>query len=682
MQTQIHKALMLGSAPMSLKELPLAPALISSVVKKRGYNFEFADINLRLYELCNQDYPTYQEKIELLQDIQNPVQDDPVIAVWEQEIQDQVSTTGYLIVNVFSHYSQSVALRIVELTRKTCPQITILMGGIGSQKYITGADNPTARRWIKSKFKNSQEIIFGQLLLNNNLIDSWQQDTTTSEIERMLPVRLSKNLSVADVDFEIYNLDGYQWEAHRSVPILGSYGCVRQCSFCDVIKHFPSYSFVEADQVSKQIVDVYKQTGISRFAFMDSLVNGSMKNFETLLANLAHSKSQQWLPESFGWSGTYICRPRSTQLDRIHGLLSGSGVDKLIIGVETGSDRVRFDMDKKFTNQDLLYELSAFKKFKVKTELLFFPAWPTETAVDFKHTLTLFQQLAEYAQTNVVETVNLGPNGFSLIDGTPIDRDKEKIGLESGPTPFLWKCKTNPELNFWETVRRRLLMAAVCEHHGLRLASENIFRRYLILNLNRYRDLILDYAGSLTHPINNFGDTMNSLPDQHQITLSVINSGQSAVVVNIQDQQYYCIPGISEIKFELTKPYSQALTVNFDFEFDKDYSPCWAQHTNGDYYSKTGIYLEKILVDHRDVTLWGFNIFTQQHLLTQHNLPTDYADHVNQRCVINNTRLQWNIPENTGLQSWILKKLLSEEYQERVSVDQRLDKELAWYCQN
>lgn len=667
---------------MSLKELPLAPALISSVVKKRGYAFEFADINLRLYELCDRDYARYQERVELLQDIQNPTDSDPIISVWEQEILDSIANTTYLIVNVFSHYSQAVALRIVRLARTKYSNLTILMGGIGSQKYITGADNDKTRQWIESAFEHAQDVVFGQLLLNNGLIDSWQTDTTTSEIERVLPQRLGRHAVVNDIDFEIYDLDSYEWESQRSVPILGSYGCVRQCSFCDVIKHFPTYSFVEADQVSKQIVDVYNQTGIGRFAFMDSLVNGSMKNFETLLSNLAHSRQQQWLPEEFGWSGTYICRPRSTQLDRIHDLLPKSGVDKLVIGVETGSDRVRFDMDKKFTNQDLLYELSAFRRHAVKTELLFFPAWPTETAEDFDNTLQLFRQLAEYAQTYVVETVSLGPNGFSLIDGTPIDRDKERIGLESGPTPFLWKCHTNPDLDFWETVRRRLLMAAVCEHYGLRLASENVFRRYLILNLNRYRDLILDYAGPLQREITTFTDTMNALPNQHRITLSVVNAGSSSVDVIVQGQQFKCTPGVSEIAFDLIKYYSEPLTVTFDFEFDNNYQPEWAQYDSSDYYSKNGIYLEKILVDHRDVTLWGFNKFTQQHLLTQTDLPGDYAEHVNQRCVIDRTRLQWTVPAGTGLQAWILKNLLDAEYQERESVDQRLDRELAWYRQN
>lgn len=682
MYMQSPKAFMLGSLPMSLKELPAAPSLISSVVKKRGYDFEFIDINLRLYEFCDKDHTRYQEKIELLQGIQNPVSTDDVINRWEQEIIDLISPATYLIINVFSHYSQATALRFVRLARQQHPSMIILMGGIGSQKNITGTDNANTRHWIKSTFKQSDDIIFGKLLLNNKLIDSWQSDTTTSEIEKLLTQRITKKNITSDVDFEIYKLDSYAWEGQKSVPILGSYGCVRQCSFCDVIKHFPAYSFIEADQLSKQIVDVYNQTGIGKFAFMDSLVNGGMKNFENLLSNLAHSKKQQWLPKNFRWSGTYICRPWSSQLDRIHRLLPESGVDKLIIGVETGSDRVRFDMDKKFTNQDLLYELSAFKKFNVKTELLFFPAWPTETLTDFDETLDLFRQLAEYAQTYVVDSTSLGTSGFSLIDGTPIDRDKEKIGLEPGPAPFLWKCNTNPELDFWETVRRRLLMAAVCEHYGLRIGEENYFRRYLNLNLNRYRDLIIDYSGPLKEHVMNFDDTLDSLPNTHCIKLSVVNSGQLTVVATIQNIVYQCPPGITEIEFSLVKQYKQPLTVTFDFEFDHDYSPCWTQYDSGDYYSKNGIYLQKILVDHRDVTLWGFNKFTSQDLITSTGMPDDFASHVNQRCVINNTRLQWKIPKNTSLQAWILKNLQYEEYQEREIIDQRLKKELDWYCQN
>jgi tRNA A37 methylthiotransferase MiaB len=166
---------------------------------------------------------------------------------------------------VFSQFSQPVALLLIEKIRTVYPNKIILVGGVGSQK-------PTDPSVVKP---------FGQMLLENKLIDSWQSDISVSEIERVLPQQLTLG-PVKDVDFSIYELESYDWsETSKSVPVLGSHGCVRQCSFCDVIKHFSSYSFIEADQLTKQIVQIFQQTGVAKFIFMDSLVNGSMSNFLT-----------------------------------------------------------------------------------------------------------------------------------------------------------------------------------------------------------------------------------------------------------------------------------------------------------------------------------------------------------------------------------------------------------------
>jgi len=255
---------MIGSVPMSLSELALAPAIIAAAVKNKGHDFAFLDINLKLFEYCNRDHTLYQEKTEELC-IGVDHQTDPIIAQWINMIMDRVSVCQYVLVSVFSQFSQPVALLLIEKIRTVYPNKIILVGGVGSQK-------PTDPSVVKP---------FGQMLLENKLIDSWQSDISVSEIERVLPQQLTLG-PVKDVDFSIYELESYDWsETSKSVPVLGSHGCVRQCSFCDVIKHFSSYSFIEADQLTKQIVQIFQQTGVAKFIFMDSLVNGSMSNFLT-----------------------------------------------------------------------------------------------------------------------------------------------------------------------------------------------------------------------------------------------------------------------------------------------------------------------------------------------------------------------------------------------------------------
>ena len=671
---QKKKVVLFGSVPMSLSELQLAPALISAHVQKKGHDFVYHDLNLKLFKCCNNNHSTYSNYSEWLQDYTKIDISNDIINSWQQFIADQIATVDIILINVFSVFSQIPALRIIKLCRSLRPDAKIIAGGIGSHKKILGGVNKFNLEWVRENFSNTTSEIFGQLCQDNQLIDDWQSTVDLDVLDRWLPTRPS-TAYYKDFDFGGYKTDQYQWPNNeKRIPMLGSHGCVRQCSFCDVIKHFPRYSFVEADVLTKNIIDAYQQTGIAKIQFMDSLVNGSMKNFLNLLKNLSQAKQQGWLPSDFSWSGTYICRPQSKLLDEIHKYLPQSGADNLVIGVETGSDRIRYEMEKKFSNQDLLYELDAFAKYGVKASLLFFPSWPTETDQDFQHTLELFEKLSPYSQSNVLDSAMLGSTGFTLIDGTPIERDKELYGLEQGPMQWLWKCKKNPELTFWETVRRRLLMAEWCEMHGIRLERENIFRRYLSFNLTQYRDLILSYSGNLPTAI----DVTKHLPanTHHRLKLSVINNNSNAVKVKLSvgslTQTYCCDPGENHLVFDFVRQLSVHETLMLSTEFPEQHQAQWSRYDSGDFYDQQGIYLDKIQIDHNDITMWGWNQSVNVEWAGNYELPADYADHENRRCLTSGMILSMNFSKFYSPHKHIIVCREPEFFEERKQVDFQL----------
>ena len=166
---------MIGSLPMSLSELPMAPAIIASMVRKKGYNFKFVDINLELFKECNQNFERYYTRTQMLQQF-NETFTDNIIQIWEEKILKKISESQYLIVNVFSHFSQATAYRFIKQVRQLYPDIKIFVGGIGSQKKVSNSDSDTTRQWINNEFKQTDSDIFGKLLFINGLVDSWQSD--------------------------------------------------------------------------------------------------------------------------------------------------------------------------------------------------------------------------------------------------------------------------------------------------------------------------------------------------------------------------------------------------------------------------------------------------------------------------------------------------------------------------
>jgi len=652
------KAFMIGSVPMALDEMQLAPAMLAAAVRERGHEFQYADINLELFEHCWRNKTEYFERVESLQDYTKTALDDTIIQQWQNSILDRLQDQDVFLVNVFSVFSQIPAYRLITAVRAKYPKIKILVGGIGSHKNMFGAVHEHNQSWISQHFEKTTSHEFGSLLLENKLIDAWQSDVSMTVLDSVFPKLPTFNYSKL-VDFTDYKIKDYQWNnGVTRIPLLGSHGCVRQCSFCDVIVHFNRYEFVEADELTKQIVAVYQETGVSRIQFMDSLVNGSMTNFLTLLKNLAQARKRGWLPPDFSWSGTYICRPPSSLLNDIHHALQDSGAETLVIGVETGSDRVRFEMEKKFTNNDLLHELHAFQQAGVKASLLFFPAWPTETQQDFDNTLSLLRQLVPFVHQGTVNSISMGTSGFNLIDGTPVYRNREKFGIESGPTPFLWRCNQNPDLDFWEAMRRRLLVAQYSRALGLPVDEEAGFLRFLYYVLKNNTDVISAYTGrdrfAIVQPT--LGSELWSTVSQHVITTQWINSGSDPVLLDIdlgtQTYQHWLQPGANTFEWTWDRGIDQAM-IKISLEFNPQYCAKLSQHANGDYYATNGVYMHEFVVDHRDITLHGFNEITHLQWKQSERVALSVDQHTNHRCIVDDTVLTISIPKNVSFQEHI-----------------------------
>lgn len=681
MTISTKRVMFLGSVPMALDELAMAPALLSAYVRRRGHDFTMLDINLELFELCHRNHEIYNCQIELLHNPSLPEQHNDLIDTWQNLIVSYVKSQHMILLNVFSIYSQTTALRLLKLIRQQLPHTIIIMGGIGSHKPLLGGINEQMADCVDLSFQKTSSAIFGELCRANGLVDDWQSDQSLSCLETWLPQKplVTYNKSI---DFSDYKIDQYDWGTlGPGVPMLGSHGCVRQCSFCDVIQHFPRYDFVAADELTKNIVDVWQQTKISRVQFMDSLVNGSMTNFLQLLKNLAHSREQGWLPPNFSWSGTYICRPPSHLLQDIHDALAPSGVDTLIVGVETGSDRVRYEMQKKFRNQDLLAEISAFDRVGIKAGAMFFPSWPTETENDFAQTLTLFDDLSRYGQSGTLDHVYLGTSGFILTDGTEIDQIKHTIGLKKGPLPWLWTCDSNPSLTFWETVRRRLLMAAWCEMRGIYVRNETMFRQQLAINLELNRHVIQQYTGKIPTEI----DYTKHLPKQaqHELRMTIINRGQHRTITRIMiDQNRYdflCQPGRNEIKIDIVRELRNSLHIELDFVFNRGYQADYRCDDNADLYDATGMYLDNIWLDQRDITLWAWNQCVTAHWSSESTSHPHYDIYSNLRYITAGLRLSLTVPAYVPWHTHLFRCVDPCAANERQQVDQRLDRALTQF---
>lgn len=229
------------------------------------------------------------------------------------------------------------------------------------------------------------------------------------------------------------------YPAYNNAVISGSRGCVRACTFCDVASIWPKYRFLSGTRVAEHIHAVAEQTGFNTIVLSDSLVNGSMKHFRDLCAALAV------IDKKIEWGGQFIIRPKGTFKEADFDNLANSGCNCLTIGIESGSEDVRYHMKKKFSNDDLEWFITNIGDRGIRMRFLLIVGYPTETADDFNETLDMLKKFKRYASTTEVS-----PHMMLIDKNTPLDHNHRDLYDDFG---FEW---TNENSDYDERYRRFL----------------------------------------------------------------------------------------------------------------------------------------------------------------------------------------------------------------------------------
>jgi hypothetical protein len=238
----------------------------------------------------------------------------------------------------------------------------------------------------------------------------------------------------------IPNYDDYDflhYELPRSLPILGSRGCVRHCDFCDIHAHWKKFSYRDAENIFLEMLHLSKKFQVYHFHFTDSLINGNMKEYRVLMTKIADHNKNKPDSEKLRWSSFFILRSKSSFSEDDWRLTMDGGALQLAVGIETLSDAARKKLGKNFTNEDIEYAFTMAQKYPgFKFVLLFLTGYPTETDEDHEFELQWWPQQVKYK--DVISAVNTG-TPLGILHNSPLHANFEKMGLVSvGPAPEDW----------------------------------------------------------------------------------------------------------------------------------------------------------------------------------------------------------------------------------------------------
>lgn len=443
---------------------PLAGALLKSCVEEKGFTAKSVDVNLDFLhsDVCTDGIVSWMQKEDLYPNRREYNNFKKWVKSKAQEILDL--KPRWIGISVFTKDSQMGAEEFVIALKDLDPDCKIVIGGQGAD-IARGQWNA---QWY-------------ELMWDSGIVDSIILREGEKEIVNLLENNYSElvfapQLTVEDLDqlpipnFEDYNLEDYYYETSKSqiaVPITASKGCVRNCTFCDVGKFWPKFRSRQGENVAKEIIELNEKYGVEYFRFTDSLINGNVREFRNMNRYLESNLSNK-----IKYEGQFICRPAKHMPEEDFRLMSAAGCDMLQVGIESGSERVREHMRKKFSNDDIDHCAKMLAKYNIRQHWYIIVGYPNELESDYQDTLDLIDKYSYLGEQGLLEIIPTGV--FQLLPGTPINSDDmmHELGIQtpdvmSGVTTYQWTSDIYKENTFEVRADRFLKLVDICREKGV-----------------------------------------------------------------------------------------------------------------------------------------------------------------------------------------------------------------------
>jgi hypothetical protein len=160
--------------------------------------------------------------------------------------------------------------------------------------------------------------------------------------------------------------------------------------------------------------------------------------------HLADYNKDKSLTQRIRWAGNWIARPPGSIKPAFFQLLAASGCESLVIGAESGSNRVLELMQKKTTVEGLFYELEQMDECGIQVQINTIVGHWSELWQDFVHSVDMILKLARYHAKGTI-TGLMSNSGFMVLENTPASRyEYSGIHKETGDWVMLWYSDKNP----------------------------------------------------------------------------------------------------------------------------------------------------------------------------------------------------------------------------------------------
>jgi len=425
--------------PKLMPDAPtVGPAILKSNLLEAGYTCEIIDLNVKLFNELKKNgdekYYFENDSVFLCRDVES-IDDGSFQVIYEkyQYVFDEWITIfknknpSWIGLSLLSMMSSAVGIKLSQLIREHLPNTKIVWGGAEVNRHRTKKffNQGLIDHWVSG---DGEEPIVNLLRgeINNSGIDD-------NEPFQMLNLNANSIPNYDDIDWDEYNNITFKNPAY----VTGSRGCVKRCDFCNVYATWPKYIFRSGENIANEVIQLKEKYDRTTFKFTDSLINGSMKAFRDMLQILAEYNMARPAEDRVCWHSQWIVRNLHQSPESDYELMKNSGCVSLDVGIESFSQHVRYEMGKKFTDDDMWWCFKMLQKYEIHHTLLMFVGHPYETDEDHQVTLSTLRELAKHGYMGKQSITGKRLMYISMANTMMLDTDSP-----------IWH-KVQSELEYW-----------------------------------------------------------------------------------------------------------------------------------------------------------------------------------------------------------------------------------------
>lgn len=404
---------------------PFSLARLSGIAKSAGYETWLIDLNVKAFTAFRDDWwPNKKIPFRLwdpsaswrwlgnnYKEFVHPLLEPLLSAEVDNILSKNPDVVGFSIYYISEEPTKWMCQEI----KRRAPHVKIAVGGPNVHKS-----------WFKVEPYYDYVVIGeGELNLLKVLED------IENKVERTEPWILNQpedeRLNINGLPMPDYeSLDFSLYELPNGVNTEISRGCTAKCTFCEET-HFWKYRQRQSVDLISEIEWLYYNKGTDVIWFIDSLVNGNLKELRAFCKAVAAKGLK------INWTGYSRCDGRM-DLEYFKDLKAG-GCIMLNYGCESGSQKVLDDMAKGVTIQEMEDNFKAGKEVGIWAATNWIVGFPTEDYQDFADTMAFIWRM----RNNNINNAGLGV-GYGLGPETIVGQNPHKFNVSWHKYQGFWIC--------------------------------------------------------------------------------------------------------------------------------------------------------------------------------------------------------------------------------------------------